>query len=89
MTLLHIAEGTEPKEEVKPKPRGGELPTGPSLERYARATVKQIVLIYDGAQYLQMIERLQRVITVERVKTPKEALPLLLDLWEREHDVAD
>lgn len=90
MSLIHVAKGTKaPKAAPKPRPKGGELPTGPSLERYARATIKQIVLHFEGMQYLSVINRLRHVMAVEKVKTHREAFLKLLDAWEEEHGTAE
>lgn len=66
----------------------GMLPTGPSIERYARATVKQIVLHFEGMEYKQVIERLRRVLAKERLRTHREAFLRMLKLWEETHDHA-
>ena len=90
MSLMHAAKGTKPaKEAPTPRPKGGELPTGPSLERYARATIKQIVLHFQGTQYLTIINRLRYVMEREKVKTHCDAFLKMLDAWEEENGTAD
>lgn len=87
MTLKHLArDESVPAPVKKERPSGGELSTGPSLERYATATIKQIVLHFQGTQYNEIIDRLRDVMAAEGVKTHREAFLAMLRVWEEHHE---
>jgi hypothetical protein len=65
--------------------RGAGLTTEQSLERYRLATVKQVVMFFDGVAYVRFVRRLARVMEKTGAKNHTEALIQAVLAWEQLH----
>jgi hypothetical protein len=63
---------------------GAGLPTAQSIERYRRATVKQITMFFNGEEYVEFVKRLQRVMKIAGARNHTEAVICALETWEKQ-----
>lgn len=54
------------------------------LDRFLNTTVRQLSMHFNNEEYLEVIARLDRVLTVSGVPTHTNALLFLLEFWEKE-----
>lgn len=92
LTVLGEEPAVQPAEPME-VPRGGgahggAMTTQLSMQRYAHATIKQVVLILEGPLYVETIKRLRRIRQTAGIETNTEAVLAAITAWEQQHGLA-